>query len=297
MKLRYIALLVVAAISLALGPYMQPVRAESGKEPAGFKNVTLWVYPEYDDPRLLVMLEGKITGVSPPAQVRFLVPAAAEMFSAGSKDAQGSYSGGPPNRQASQIPGWDEISYELKTDTFRVEYYYPIISGQPDKQISYDFRWVYPISDLKVIVQQPLEATNFAVAPKGSPTIEGGFNVQTYDYRNPDSAQPLHFDISYTKSNPNPSLDNQPLAPQVTGSSNLPLILTVAGILLVAGVIILGLKSRKAAYATKSSGYSRQTRAERRKQLKSRFCSQCGKAIESSARFCPYCGNKVGNSD
>ncbi len=105
MIIRYVALLLAAAMSLAFGTQVQPVFAQS-KEPTGFKNVTLWINPEYDDPRLLVMLEGKIVGVDAPAQVRFLVPAAAQMFSAGSKDAQGKYSGGPPSRRRGN--GWSQ---------------------------------------------------------------------------------------------------------------------------------------------------------------------------------------------
>ncbi len=141
MKFRFLLILVLALVSPS-GSYMQPALAQTGNEPTGLKNVTLWLNPEYDDPRLLVMLEGKIVGVNPPARIRFLVPTAAEMYSAGSRDATGNYTGGPPDRKASSITGWDEISYELQTDTCRVEYYDPIIAGQPDKENSYYFQFL-----------------------------------------------------------------------------------------------------------------------------------------------------------
>ncbi len=117
---RFLSLLV--AISLLFITADIPLAlAQTENEPDGFKNVTLWIYPEFDDPRLLVMLEGQIVGVQVPATVRFLVPSAAEMYSAGSMNAQGQYSGGPPRREPSAIAGWDEISYEVTTDTFRIE--------------------------------------------------------------------------------------------------------------------------------------------------------------------------------
>lgn len=177
----------------------------------GFKNVTLWVYPEYDDPRLLVMLEGQISGTTLPALVRFLIPQSANLFSAGSKNTQGVYSEGPPDRKVSSIAGWDEISYTLPATaaTFRVEYYDDTIKGSPDKTIGYDFRRLYPISDLNVVIQQPLKASNFNVVPTGIKTTENNFNVVTYSKNNlttDPGTQPLHFDISYIKQDSTPSL-------------------------------------------------------------------------------------------
>jgi hypothetical protein len=202
MKLLFVILAVFSLMIISLGIGGQPAQAQSAVEPVGFDNVTLWVYPEYDDPRLLMMLEGQITGAEPPALVRFLVPEAAEMYSAGSKDAQGKYTGGPPTRKASTIPGWDEISYTLTSKTFRLEYYDDIITGSPDKKISYDFRWLYPISNLQVVIQQPKKASDFVVMPFGTQTLEGGFTVYTYNKSGltiDPGMQPLHFDISHTK--------------------------------------------------------------------------------------------------
>ncbi|MDO9066307.1 MAG: hypothetical protein Q7U96_04410, partial [Chloroflexota bacterium] len=239
MKIRFLIILVLALVSLS-GSYMQTALAQSGSEPTGLKNVTLWLNPEYDDPRLLVMLEGKIVGVNPPARIRFLVPTAAEMYSAGSKDATGKYTGGPPDRKASEIPGWDEISYELKTDTFRVEYYDSIIVGQPDKEISYYFEFLYPISDLSVVIQEPRKSTDFKVTPEGTTgKDQEAFTMHRYSYSNLVPASPLHFDIAYTKSDPHPSLsidaiDSGASPTDSTGSSspvNVPLMVgIIAGV-------------------------------------------------------------------
>ncbi|MEW6034539.1 MAG: hypothetical protein AB1603_06770, partial [Chloroflexota bacterium] len=181
--------------------------ARSETEPTDLKSVRLWVYPEYDDPRLLVMLEGKIEGASPPATVRFLVPAGAEMYSAGSMDSQGKYSGGPPRRKPSDLPGWDEISYEVTSDTFRVEYYHDIIQGQPDKTIAYEFRTLYPITVLLVTVQEPLRSSDFVVVPRAHFNDSGeGFRYHQYSFPGLGRDETLKFDISYTRSDPDPSL-------------------------------------------------------------------------------------------
>ncbi len=301
MKFRFLLILVLALVSLS-GSYMQPALAQTGNEPTGFKNVTLWLNPEYDDPRLLVMLEGKIIGVNAPARIRVLVPTAAEMYSAGSIDATGNYTGGPPDRKTSAIPGWDEISYDLQTDTFRVEYYDSIIVGQPDKKISYYFEFLYPISDLSVVIQEPRKSTNFKVTPEGTPGKDSG----------------LHFDIAYTKSDPHPSLSidaidsgASPTGSQeaftvhrysysnlvpATGSSgvNVPLMVgVIAGVCAVVVFIILMNRSRPQPRAVRQSVKS--SRAERRRNRGgNRVCSQCGRSVEEGHQYCPYCGNKVG---
>ncbi|MBI4302407.1 MAG: zinc ribbon domain-containing protein [Chloroflexi bacterium] len=281
-------LLVVSLLSVTTG--MPRALAQADNEPDGLKNVRLWIYPEYDDPRLLVMLEGQIVGVQAPATVRFLVPPTAEMNAAASADAQGKYSDVPPRREPSRIPGWDEISYEITSNTFRMEYYDPIIRGQPDKTIAYEFRWVYPISELDVVVQEPRKSNNFSVLPRGEPLVDGrGFAFYSYSYRDLDDESPLRFEITYTKTDPNPSL-----AIKGNGSSAVLLMITgLAGLILGAALLwVLKLKARN----RPERGYAAQAAAVRgsgQKRVPNRFCSACGKRLDIPSRFCPYCGAKT----
>lgn len=146
-----------------------PALAQS--EPSGLSSVILSVYPEYDDPynlgypTVLVMIEGYIENAEPPATIRFLVPKDAIMYSAGS-GPRDRYVGGPPERRASDIVGWDEISYTLVTDYFVVEYYSPIQSTA-QKDFSAGFIPLYPVDGLTVLMQQPRRATKFGVSPPG----------------------------------------------------------------------------------------------------------------------------------
>ena len=289
-----IFVLFLAASLLFITIGISPVLAQNENEPTGFENVQLWVFPEYDDPRLLVMLEGQIMGTEPPAEVRFLVPSAAAMYSAGSKDAQGQYTGGPPQREPSSIPGWDEISYEVQTDTFRVEYYDPIIIGQPDKSISYEFRWLYPISALQVIVQEPRTATNYSVSPAGNTFVDNqGFTSYLYNYFDLDTEAPLQFYITYTKSDTRPSLA---IVDTGTAGSLLTVVVIIVVGIVVVGVFLWVRKSRPRTRAERRQ-LARNTTARRpadnQEQPKARFCSQCGKPIEGSHKFCPHCGVKL----
>jgi hypothetical protein len=294
MKLKSFIFLVLSLITALCGFFSAPINLQAAAEPLNLTGVILWIYPEYDDPRLLVMLEGRVSGVNPPAQIRFLVPSSAEMYSAGSKDAQGNYSGGPPNRTTSQIAGWDEISYQLQSSIFRVEYYLPLITGQVDKHISYDFKTIYSITDLETVIQVPTKASNFSVTPLGTPTTEGSFQVYSSKYTNLVPEQNLHFDISYTKSDPNPSLATPAQTPVSEVSSNIVLIFIIVGSVIVAGGLIWVLKAtRKKTKIVKKAPSNIHTSKPKSSRPPAKFCDQCGKKLEYPSRFCPHCRSKL----
>lgn len=253
-------LLFLVAIGLVLGTSdAYHSLAQTEEDPIGFRNVRLWINPEYDDPRLLVMLEGEITGAKPPVEVRFLVPSTAQMYSAGSMDAQHQYTGGPPDRESSQIPGWDEISYQVTTDTFRVEYYDASIIGQTSKRISYEFLRLYAISDLNVMIQEPLNSSDYSVSPAGRLITDfEGFTVHSYDYLDLDLDSPLSFEISYTKTDPDPS-----------ASADLWLVVFVVLVLgAVIGFVLLRNRAPRAKKRTTSANTARSAQGRRPKGKK-----------------------------
>ncbi|MBI2829589.1 MAG: zinc ribbon domain-containing protein [Chloroflexi bacterium] len=310
MKIRYLALIFVTLAALVSGMFGQRAFAA---EPVSLKNVVLSVYPEYDDPMglgspsVLVMVDGEIVGATAPATVRFLVPSNAVMYSAGS-GPRDKYVGGPPDRKASDIPGWDEISYELKTNIFVVEYYAPI-SSEANRRISYDFRTLYLISNLRVLVQEPRKSSNYTVSPSGpTSTDSDGLKVHSYSYASVTPDKPLHFDIAYTKTAPKPSLGSS------TGSMSGSTFAIIIGSLTAAALFVWFLstkrRSRYSVQSVRGGSKNGQTRAARRRELRKtgsarsegspksggspkKFCSQCGQPIESSAQFCPSCGIKV----
>ncbi len=281
------SLLLFSLVAMGLLALTAGTAGAQSLEPAGLTNVHVWVNPEYDDPRLLVMMEGQITGSEPPTAVRFLVPHEAVMYSAGSMDAQGKYTGGPPDRKSSTVAGWDEISYQITSDRFRVEYYYDAIKGFPDKTISCDVRWPYPVSGLNVFVQQPRNATNFVVTPAGGQAgvDADGLDIQTYIIPSVDKDTLVHFDIAYTRTDTNPSIGSPstPTGPPTEKSNTGLLVGVLAGVaVLVAAGVLWATRSRPAKQAARSRAGGRAARGP--------FCSQCGRRLDHPSRFCPYCG-------
>jgi hypothetical protein len=278
--------------------YISPVLAQN-PQPTSLRNVILSVYPEYDappyplgDPAVLVMLEGEVLSDSIPAEIHFMVPSDAVMYSAGS-GPRTQYKGGPPYITPSNVTGWNDVSYNLTTKYFVLEYYAPI-AGQPDRVISYDFRPMYPVSGLTAIVQEPRNSTNFTVAPQGPISTDGeGFRVHNYNYATVSPDVPLHFDISYTKANTDPSKGSSSSA----GSPNTTvLIVLVVIVILIGGFILVSkLKSRRPATRSlrRQAARASQRGQKSSKSSKSKYCSKCGKSTDSSSRFCAYCGNEL----
>ena len=174
------------------------------EEPTQYSNVTLWVWPEYDDPRLLVMWEGNVAGQSgTTTTAKFLVPTGVELYFTGYQDNTGKFISVNPKEVPSGIKGYDLLTFDITGVTFRVEYYQDSIQGNPDKSINFEFKTLYPIKNLNIDVQQPLLATNYKIEPQlqTSTQIQNITSYQsTYDSLGPDKA--LSFTIKYTKTNP-----------------------------------------------------------------------------------------------
>jgi hypothetical protein len=292
-KLALLGLVVLGAVAAGSG---SSAGAQT-VEPAAFKNVHLWLNPEYDDllglntPSLLVMLEGDIVGVQAPVRVRFLVPSTAQMYSAGSIDSRGEYTGGPPDRNPSSNAGWDEISYELTQSTFKVEYYDPI-GETADRLIAYQFLRFYRIDNLTVTVQEPRQSIGFQVNPEGqAATDREGFRIQSYNYANLDVATAVKYDITYKRSSLQPSLAVTP------GSSRGLIIGIVAAVVLLgAGGLILMSRSNRRSKPVSRAARRRGRVADkpaRGQPAPASFCSQCGRKLDRGVRFCPDCGTAV----
>ena len=285
-------LIVVAVVGLAFPASTSPVLAQ-GEAVTSLKNVTINVNPEYDDllglgyPSVLVMLEGEVVSANLPATIRFLVPSDAAMYSAGS-GPRNQYVGGPPQRNASNISGWDEISYGLQTKYFVVEYYAPI-TGKTDRVIPYEFSPQYPVSNLRVMVQEPARSTNYKVSPAGpSGTDADGLRVHSYSYTDISPDKPLHFDISYTKNDNKTSLDKSGGGVNTT----VLIVLGVIAILVVAFVAVSKFRSKRPQTVVSRSVRRQEARTTKGGQVKNKHCRYCGKPVQETDRFCPYCGKK-----
>ena len=129
---------------------------------------SLRLWPEYDDPGLLVILSGNITGTTKfPQQVAFPIPANARGIQATFIDANGDLLSQP----------WQivdgKLTYSLPSPDFQIEYYLDRPAGGNQRDINFAFESPYPIRALEVAAQQPARASAFAMTPQSQRSVQG----------------------------------------------------------------------------------------------------------------------------
>lgn len=171
----------------------------------------LSVWPEYDDPRVLVIYN--VTLKQPlkfPFRVKYLIPKDAFIGMACEVTETGGHTCKPTQRV--NKGDYDELSYVVQSrPTLFFEYYYNPLKGDTNKSFDFIYKPVYEIDDLKVEVQEPLKATNFKLDPLSteSSTDSAGFKYDLYGFKSVKKDQPIGIKVSYTKSDPKPSVEKK----------------------------------------------------------------------------------------
>ncbi len=215
---RLIFIMLALILGLTLIPFVPSSLAAQGSELA-WKDLDLQVWPEYDDPRVLVIYNGTLTNISGKeyrGRVYFNIPKgitvneiqmACEIVNGGHQcqpyeiEDKGDY----------QVLSWKLTRPVAPGEDYPVwlEYYYNPLTGSPDKTMTFDYIPYYKTENVKVTVKEPLKSTNFKIDP--APTSTGqdgeGFNNYIYNFQNIDANTPVKLNISYTRSEKKPSVE------------------------------------------------------------------------------------------
>jgi len=174
------------------------------------------VMPEYDDPSVLAVYDGKFEDVSSyPIKTSFLIPKGSVISDACSLSHEGQHFCQlyrTVNRGA-----FDEVSLLLPYPNFYLSFHTPRFAAKVEKkEFDYLIKANHPIKTLEVDIQQPLRSSAFNISPPGNAAISEnggtisvlkGFNHFTYKLERVSKDQENAFRISYIKSDPNPSVD------------------------------------------------------------------------------------------
>lgn len=269
------------------------------------------VWPEYDTPNVLVLLDGTLADKSNlPREVSVLIPTGAQLTVTTYQNADGTLAAEQPNKVTDLGDGYSRVTFTTNQPTFRVEYYHDLLRGSPDKTLDFAYKLVVPADQVTLDVQQPLKATNFAVNPStpNMRTDTDGFKYFTYNFSNVAAGQVITTQVKYTKSDANPSVTAQTPAQSAPASaaSTAPTNNSSSNLLILGGVVALGLaavlgffywqQQTRQTQAVVSKMSPRQFQRERRRargtDSKTAFCTQCGNALEADDVFCPKCGTK-----
>ncbi|MEW5939703.1 MAG: zinc ribbon domain-containing protein [Chloroflexota bacterium] len=294
---RIVAYLFLAALLFST----QPVSAQGG---LGLASVDVWIWPEYDQPAVLVIY--RIT-VAPeaqlPAAMTFRIPAAAikpSVVAVGQTATTVSDIG----VKFSQEPNgdWLDIKIEVTGPAVQLEYYDPNISKQ-GRNRSFVYQWPgdYAVQTLRVELQQPYDASNMVTNPILGQTITEKMTYHAGSFGPFAAGESFSLNVSYQKQSDEVSVALMPA--QADGPVNentagrfsfgdvLPWLAAGAGVLLVAGGLysyVRGQPRPKKIRKRRAPSAARVESAEGPK-----YCGQCGTRARPGDRFCRACGSRI----
>ncbi len=309
MKMRVAGCVVLILGLLITAALIVPPVLGKPDEPLTIKSMKVSLWPEYDDPRVLVIYEGEFYNDALfPQPVSFPVPLGSEMSQVCALQ--------PPNNDHlcqlyETLTETDSlsVSYTLPIPTYYMEYYWDGIKGQPEKAFAFQYVSPYAVDTMEIDVQQPLKATGFELAPPYASATSDGLGMKYFHYvfKDVKPGQVISIDASYSKSDDKPSVSGGQT--NGTGGSNS---YTWIGIGAAIAVIAVGLilfrrkpavsraQSRRAArIEAKRDGVPRTQRPAApgpslpAPDIEALFCSHCGTKLASKATFCHLCGAKV----
>ena len=267
-----------------------------------FDELLIEVWPEYDQPGVLVIYRGMLSSAEKlPTKVTFQIPVEAGQPNAVAfRDEDGQLLSVQFERIVNR--NLAEISFMSPSREIQFEYYDP---GLERDGISRNYRFVWLddhlVQSAYVQVQQPRGASEMLITPELEDVFEGGDGFVYYF----DSVQTLTSDaftlqISYQKDTEALSVasaseqSSAPIEPVSTssaqGSELVAVVIGGLGLLTVAAAIILYWRSGK----DRGSIRLRKTlKLGGDSTKKINYCSRCGSRTGKKDLYCHECGHKL----
>lgn len=236
--------------------------------------ISLW--PEYDDPRLLVIYRGELAE-DPKSSLVFAIPSTAQIHAVAHVGPAGTLLADDwqllPSDNNTQL-----VLFTPGSRRFQLEYYDDVLGTSSERSFVFRFQSErYEIKNLEIEVQQPLRATGFQASPALEPQ---GVDTRGFSYfgRRVGAVPPgtlIEQRVRYRKTDTLPSL--RPAA-----QSSLLWLALGSGLVVVAlGALGLLWYRRRRAVSNVSL-----------QQPPAQFCPQCRYQFRVDEQFCPRCGRR-----
>ncbi|MCL5263742.1 MAG: zinc ribbon domain-containing protein [Chloroflexi bacterium] len=281
------------------------------------KQMKLSVWPEYDEPRVLVMYDGEFADKSGyPREVSFRLPKGADISQVCGISDKGEHL--CQLYETKQDGDYIVLTYSVPVPHFFLEYYFNPVGSDAVRNLAYTFSATYPTDKLDVEIQQPLRSSDFTITPAAqlSNSDKDGFKYSLLSYKKLNQDQKVELNVSYSKQDNRPSVAKKqqgaPGGSVDTGNVNLWALLGGSALFGLAAFYVVSrrpgrLSPRAAGYGPRAGGqpnyskatvYSKQTgrsKATAKVQGASQFCTNCGTPMETGDHFCAGCGARSKN--
>ena len=306
----------ISLIVLFLALLVAPANAQG---PTDLSALTIKLWPEYDDPRLLVIIDGQLA--TPGSEIRLPLPAEAQLNAVATADGSGRLLKNEWSEEKT-ADGNRVLVMVPQNPLFRVEYYTPFPIDGDNRIITFELPAGYINAEQATIeVLLPPGSEDVKLVP---PTDESGpTQDQSHIFqRNLGAVKDASITQQVTYANPSGGLTvpesattsgalletktppQEPSGTESTSKSSLnPWIIilgAVAALLIVGGAVGLWLtrdrESEEPVAPTPSRSKGKKKKKSGAISMQSsqgnldRFCRQCGKEFGPDDRFCRYCG-------
>lgn len=265
-------------------------------------SVTVQLWPEYDQPDMLVILDYQLaSSVSLPAELTFQLP--------GSVEKPYVVAVGPTAQTVSdqnivssyQKSGeWLEVTVKAEYPAIHIEYYDSSLMIQ-DEDRSFTYLWPgnYAVGALTVSLRVPVDTTEVTTDPQMEDISPAGSGQTLLEWSTSDLevSEQVPISISYVKTTDRLSIsgpletgvvdENTP--GRVSLSNYLPYILGGLGVLVIVGGGIYFWQTSQG----KPKARKRRRSREKDDEGENIYCHQCGKRAQSGDRFCRTCGTRL----
>jgi len=272
------------------------------QEPLKFTSLNVQLWPEYDQPRMLVIYDFKLPdGIVMPVNVSIGIPTDANQLEVAYQTADGKLINtdytGPTVDADRQL-----VTLQIKTQAiYHIEYYQPLTKSGKQRDFTYLWAGDYPVDDLSVSIRVPVDTNNIITDPVMASTQNAdGADFLVKDFGPQKDGQQFVLQIDYTKTSDNLTVSQQNVQPSQPLSSNtpgrlvlanyLPYVFGALGLALILGGIVFFWQSSRGG---KSSGNKDIRTRTGKAQESGIYCSQCGTRAQAGDRFCRVCGTEL----
>ena len=270
------------------------------QEPVKLDTVTVQLWPEFDQPSMLVIYDFTLgEDVSLPVNVTLRIPADATIIAV-AYAPPGSNLLNAPAEEPFTEGDWQVLTMIVDTAaTYHVEYYAPISFSNTQRDFSYIWPGDYDVNRFNLSLKVPVDTTDVSTDPEMVEITpeDGTQSYLSWNATNLVAGKQIPVAVSYTKTSDRLSMAEQPLETgivdentqgRVSLNNYLPYILGGLGLLLiVAGGV----------YFWQTSKGKPEPRKRHRTQLQDEgedvYCHQCGKRAQAADRFCRTCGSRL----
>lgn len=264
-------------------------------------NVSVQLWPEYDQPSMLIITDFEVPVTTLPVDLTFRIPKDANLIAVASYTADGSLANavfeGPRDDGE-----WQAFTITLDSTAARFEYYQPITFNGNQRIFSYLWDGAYAVDAFNIRVLEPADTTSLTTTPVlASIEQKEGLKYFHGDPVKLASGEQFALNLEYQKSSAaliaSPQ-GVQPAAPvdentpgRVSLNNTLPYLIGGLGVIMIVGGLVYYLRSGN--NGVKKSRRRQHANANTEEGDSDVYCAQCGTRAHSGDRFCRVCGSRI----